>query len=79
MLSRCAGLENSKVATVGGSVIWTDIPCTETCLRTEPGLPALLPLSATYKMKFWLRLKRPVSWFQSEVAFAIPKKDRCKF
>ena len=40
-----------------------------------PSLPALLPLSAMYKMKIWLRLKQPVSWFQNEVAFTISKKD----
>ena len=48
------------------------IPSTKTCLRTEPGLPALLPLSAMYTMKFCLRPNQPVSWFQSEVAFTIP-------
>ena len=39
------------------------IPITKICLRTEPGLPALLPLSAMCTMKFCLRLKQPVSWF----------------
>ena len=32
-------------------VLSGEIPCTKTCLRTEPGLPALLPLSAMYTMK----------------------------
>ena len=44
-----------------------------------PSLPLLLPLSAMYTMKFCLRLKQPVSWFQSEVAFTILKKDRYIF
>ena len=56
-------------------VLSGQIPCTKTCLRTEPGLPALLLLSAMYTMKFWFRLKQPVSWLQSDVAFTIPKKD----
>ena len=42
-------------------------------VRTKAGLPALLLLSAMCTMKFWLRLKQPVSWFQSEVAFTILK------
>ena len=60
-------------------VLSGEIPSTKTCLRTELGLPTLLPLSAMHTMKFWLRLKQPVSWFQSEVAFTIPKKDTCIF
>ena len=55
------------------------IPCTKTCVRTESGLPALLPLSAMYTMKFWLRLKQLQSWSQNEVALAILKKDRYMF
>ena len=57
-------------------VLSGEILSTKTCLRTEPGLPALLPLSAMYTMKFWLRPKQPVSWFQSEVSEVIPKKYR---
>ena len=56
-------------------VLSGQIPSTKTCRRTELGLPALLPLSTMYTMKFWLRLKQSVSWFQSEEAFTIPKKD----
>ena len=57
-------------------VLSGQIPSTKTCLRTELGLPALLRLFAMYTMKFWLRLKQPVSWLQSELAFTILKKDR---
>ena len=32
-----------------------------------------------YTMKFWVRLKQPVSWFQSEVAFTILKRDKYIF
>ena len=35
-------------------VLSGQIPCTKTCLRTEPGPPALLLLTAMYTMKFWL-------------------------
>ena len=78
MLSRCTGLENSKTAKIGGSVIWPD-PMYKNMSWTELGLPALLTLSAMYTMKFWLRLKQPVSCFRSEVVFTIPKKDRYIF
>ena len=60
-------------------VLSGEIPGTKPCVRTEPGLPALIPLSAMYTMKFWFRLKQPVSWFQNEVAFTILKKDRYIF
>ena len=60
-------------------VLTGQTPCAKTCLRTEPGLPALLPLPAMYTMKFWVRLKQPVSWFQSEAAFTTLKKDRYLF
>ena len=33
-------------------VLSGEIPSTKTCLRTELGLPALLPLSTIYTMKF---------------------------
>ena len=33
-------------------VLSGQIPCTKTFLRTEPGLPALLPLSSRNTMKF---------------------------
>ena len=60
-------------------VLSVEIPCTKTCLRTEPGLPALLLLSLMYTMQFWLRLNQPVSWSLNEVAFTIPEKDRYNF
>ena len=60
-------------------VLSGEVPCTKRCLRTEPGLPALLPLSAMYTMQFRLRLKQPLSWSLNEVAFTILKKDRYIF
>ena len=56
-------------------VLSGECPSTKTCLWSELGLPALLLLSAMYIMKFCVRLKQLVSWFQSEVAITIPKKD----
>ena len=38
-------------------VLSGQIPCTKACPRTELGLPALLPLSAMYTMKFWFNFK----------------------
>ena len=55
-------------------VLSGEITCTKTCLRTELGLPALLPLPAMFTMKFWFRLKQPVSCFQSEVTFTNLRK-----
>ena len=57
-------------------VLSGEMPSTKICLRTELGLSALLPLSAMYTMKFWLRLRQPVSWFQNEVAFTILLRKR---
>ena len=65
--------------TESAEVLSGKIPCAKTCLRTELGLPALLPLSAMNTTKFWLRRKQPVSWFQSEVVFTILKKVRYIF
>ena len=77
----CQGVRGCRIpqSLQSAEVLSGQIPCTKTCLRTELGLPALLPLSAMYTMKFWLRLKQPVSWLQSEVAFTIRKEDRCLF
>ena len=77
----CQGVRGFRItqSLQAAEVLSGKIPCTKTCLRTELGLPALLPLSAMYNMKFWLRLKQPVSWFQSEVAFTILKDDRYIF
>ena len=73
-MSRCAGRRIPQ-SLPSAEVLSGEITCSKTCLRTEPGLPALLPLSSRNTMKFWLRLKQLVSWFQNEVAFSIPKKD----
>ena len=79
--SRCQGVRGWRIPQTlqSAEVLSPEIPCTKTCVRTEPGLPALPPLSAMYSMKFWLRLKQPVSFFQNEVAFTILKKERYIF
>ena len=77
----CQGMRGLRIpqSLQSAEVLSVEIPCTKTCPRTEPGQPALLPLSAMFTMKFCSRLKQPVSWFQSEVAFTILKKDRYIF
>ena len=69
----CQGVRRWRIqrSLQSAEVLSGEIPCTKTCLRTELGLPALLPLSAMYTMKFWLRLNQRVNWFQSEVALTI--------
>ena len=77
----CQGVRGRRIPQTlqSAEVLSPEILCTKTCVRTEPGLPALLPLSAMYSVKFWLRLKQPVSFFQNEVAFTILKKERYIF
>ena len=74
----CQGVRGWRIpeSLQSAEVLSGQIPCTKTCLRTEPGLLALLLLSTMYTMEFCVRLKQLVSWFQSEVAFTILKKDR---
>ena len=52
-VERCQGVRGWRIpqSLQSAEVLSGEIPCTKTCLRTEPGLPALLPLSAMYTMK----------------------------